>query len=450
MNFPRRRGMSFLELLIGLAIISVLVGVVSPMIQNEIRKARSVRTANEMEKLQKLLVQDASKRGLLQPLIPDTPYSPPGFLRPDQEVKLSSLIPRSLAEIPKDAWGDEIYRYGNYLMSNGDNGIPGDDDDVAFKVAEFPDQVDPDTGTLLMSRLEAEAVYQTEYLALQVQKYAKDLGSPPNSLWDVYQDGREGSPADPWGNRYELIDEPGQKLVASLGPDQSKGTEDDIVAAWDSPTSYEDSFLLGIRNWVKVFPLDASPATTRIRWVDAGGPTSRLRFDGNQGGVQSAAWAKVPPATVDMSPYQRVSVTVNATRSQGPFIWGVFVNYMGKNSGFRGTMVLEEPDGDALLFLDTSAPGLGRTWKGTTPPQAFAGIEVSSNTWQFQGTLEVIPASPPRVRFRVTGGGHDGVVTQELTAAPKAPGAVGVFVATRPPGGKFVADFDNLVVERLD
>lgn len=442
--------MSFLEVLIALAIISVLVGVVSPMIQNEIRKARSARTANEMEKVQKLLVQQASRNGLLQPFIPDTPFSPPKFLRPEHEFKVTTLVPKSLAEVPKDAWGEDIYRYGNYLMSNGDNGSPGDDDDVSIKVTEFPDQIDPDTGAVLMDRLEAEAMYQTEYLALQVQKYIEKNTSPPDSLWDLYQDGFQGSPADPWGNQYEFIDETATKIVASLGPDQIKGTDDDIVAAWDSPTRYEDAFTLGIRNWIKVYPVEDSPSTTKIQWIDTGGPDSRLRFDGNQGGVQTAAWAKLPPATANMSPYQRVTVKVSATRTEGPFIWGLMINYAGKNSGFRGTMILEEYDGDAALFLDTSPPGLARNWTGSAPPKAFAGVEVNADTWEFQGTLEVLPGSPPKVRFRVTGGGHDGAVTQELAVPPRKSGTVGIFVATRPPGGKFVADFDNLVVERLD
>lgn len=442
--------MSFLELLITLAIISILVGVVSPMIQNEIRKARSARTANEMEKAQKLLVQYANRAGLLQPYIPDTPHSPPRFLRPEEEFKVTALVPKHLSEVPKDSWGEDIYRYGNYLMSNGENGLPGDEDDVSVKVTEFPDQIDPDTGAILMDRLEAEAIYQSEYLALQIQQYVEKHGSPPPNLFELYQDGRQGSPMDPWGNPYEYLNEPGLHVVASKGPDEAKGTEDDIVSPWDGPKRYEDAFTLGIRNWIKVYPTETSPSTTPIQWVDAGGPDSCLRFDGNQGGVQTAVWGKLPPATANMSSYQRVSVRVKATRSEGPFIWGIMVNYAGKNSGFRGSMVLEEINGDAQLYLDTSAPGLARNWKGAAPPKAFAGVEVNSNTWQFEGVLEVLPESPPKVRFRVTGGGHDGVVTQEIPAPPRLPGTVGIFVATRPPGGKFVAEFDNLIVESLE
>jgi type II secretory pathway pseudopilin PulG len=442
--------MSFLELLITLAIISVLVGVVSPMIQNEIRKARSARTANEMEEIKKLLAQHANRNGLLQPYIPGTPHSPPKFLRPEHEVKVTALIPKSLPEVPKDSWGEDIYRFGNYLMSNGDNGLPGDADDVSMKVGEFPEQIDPDTGTVLMDRLEVEATYQSEYLALLVQKHKKKTGTPPEGLWEIYDEVGQGGPSDPWGNPYVYVYDPNTRIIASKGPDGRKGTDDDITADWDRPTRYEDAFSLGVRNWVKIFPIEKTPASTKIQWIDQDGPESRWRFDGSQGGVQSAAWVKIPPATADMGPYQRVSIKLTATRTEGTFIWGLMLNYSGKNTGIRGTMILQGYDGDATLHLDNAAPGMSRTWYGGPAPKSYAGVEVNSDEWQFQGTLEIIPGSPPQVRFRVLGGGHDGVITEELRLPPKKGGAAGLFVATEPPGGKFIADFDNLIVERTN
>lgn len=442
--------MSLVEMLIALAILATLMGVVTPLIQNEIRAARSARTAKEMSQIQKSLAQAANREGHQASFIPDTPYCYPRSQRPEFMVSVDSLVPRFLSEVPKDSWGNEIYRYGNYIVSNGENGSPGDEDDVYIKVTEFPEERDPDTGQVFMPRDVNEAWYQVGFLAMQVKLYITKNGVPPPSIWEVYESGMRGSPLDPWNSPYVLVNESSLKVVASRGPDGIQGTEDDITVSWDESDKYEDSFKLGFRGWVKIFPTTDSPQTTPIEWVqDADETKNRMRFKGDGvNGLHTSAWVRPYPPGTDVTQFAKVQVSFNAVRTGGSIYLGLILNYRGPGTGVRGTVEIPPAGESALLKIDNATPKLITSLNGGPPAQGYASpAEVAGDSWgDVNLSLETLPTSPPSVRLLISGGEFSGSLVADLNNLSKEIGACGFFVRAPTPDSKFVVDFDNFGV----
>lgn len=434
-----RRAFTLVEILIVVAILAVLVGVAVPFLQDEIRAARSARTAKNMDQARKLLGQAAVGRGLTAPFLVEAPASVPKLQRPEFEEPLETLVPRHLQELPKDSWDMPVYRFGNFLVSNGADSTAGTEDDVSIKVQELATEVDPDTGAELRPRELVEAEYQATAIALRLQRLVAGGAPAPADLAGLWVVENRASPPDPWGQPYVMLGD----AVGSAGPDFTVGTGDDVVVPWRNQARFADGFEKGIWGWSKVFPTGDSPPTWPIRWDEA---SKQMVFPPQDDGqLRQAYWARPLPATFDPGPWVTTSVKVHVERSAGTAVVGLVSHFAGAGSGYRGQVQLDATDGVARIQL--GAPGMNGPWLAPAkPPMPFLNPANPPSTLDLTLTLRTEPGPPPRIRFLVSGG-QSGSLEGVLPGPPGRPLAVAVYLQAINPGARFWASFDDLEVE---
>lgn len=435
----RRRALSIIEMLIVVAVIAILVGGAVPYVQDYLREARSARTAKGMDQIRKALGRAGMLEGLAKPHVVGTPHSVSRQHRPEFGLNIGSLIPRYLGEKPVDSWGQPIYRFGNFLGSNGEDRGAGTADDVHVRIQELPAEVDPDSTTELRSREEYEAEYQATAIALALQEFVKDGAPPPPDLPQFYLELDRSSPPDPWGHEYVLVDD----AIVSSGQDGELATADDIRVVWRDPEGITQDFSRGIHGWTKAYPTGDTPATTPIEWDAA---KEAIKFAGrSRGGMHQAYWVLAPPATLDLTEEARVSARFEIEQDTGNAAFGVILNYQGPGSGIRGHVEVGDPDG--FLRIQYGVPQLNGKWIAPpSPPMAYLTPFNPPKTYSCQVTLEVVPGSPQKARLTVTGGVSGSVEATLPKGFPSGP--CGVYVMTASTGARFDAWVTDFTMER--
>lgn len=191
---------SLVELLIVVALVATLAGAAVGMFRSLADDARATRAKHDIEQ-----VTQAYNR------CRELENKPP--------KSIGQLVPRYLQAENKDPWGESYAMAWGYVISGGEDGMRGTEDDIQRCLLSYPDKNAEAAGTAALIAKEA-AKYEKadktrlttmEALVAWLEKSPDKLGPPP---------------IDPWGKKYFIDGE--LKDVVSSGPDETAKTDDDI------------------------------------------------------------------------------------------------------------------------------------------------------------------------------------------------------------------------------
>lgn len=425
----RRGGFNLIELLLVVAIVAALVGIAAPFLEGALREAGRSKLDAQFEVVHRALDRAARELDANRPFVPGSPVSPVHAFAPDGEVALEALVPRYLPEVPRDPWGNEIYRFGRFLVSNGPEGVPRPDGLVFRALATLPAYRDPEDDRVVHDREHHNASYQASVIAHRVHRYELEHGAPPIDLVELFARTGEASPPDPWGNPFELE---GDEVV-SPGADGIPGTGDDVGYRWDpfaeDPARFEESFARGIAlrllrlhppprgkgGGLASFPLDVDPAARELR-------ISHL--DGGRG---VGYWVR--PLHFHLpdpeSPFYAVSLIGDLEVREGVVELGVFGSQGEGGRGLHASVRIAD-EARRVARIRLGVPGPGRehltppTERGTPQalPVTYSGtlLEMRVQNYRRKGP----PGWTLRLAGTATGGG---VTAGESSGRAKLPPA---------------------------
>lgn len=459
----RRRGMSFIELLITVAIIAALVGVAVPLAGFILDDARELRTKRVMNEVRKALLETVNSEDGGRRYVPDCELCPILSMRPEAAASLGILVPKKFPIIPVDGFGEELVRVGNSLISGGKDRELGTHDDVVWDILNFPNLRDPESGLELQTGEEAKAMYQVSAIALHVRRLFQDNWSPTPSLRDQLIAAGQALPLDPWDREFFYEGpETNPTYIVSLGEDPDLD-EDDLRAPIGKPLTWTDDFSGGPRDWARLFPgrLGSSDGGTSHAALfpprdpndGSADPPRVFRFRGMGTGAGAGRapsyWVKLLPSGLHLEAECAVEVDVDVDRStagtSGVRV-GVFLGYEGRGTGYLGFVQVDGDGAVGRVFHGVPAKS-GRALRPRMPgSEIFASGPVAEDP-SFRIRLSYTGGASPRILLSSTGA-VSGSVEFPVPTPPGSRTFGGIMVGNGAASARFNAEFDDFKATR--
>lgn len=252
-KFINFQGFTLIELIVVIAIISLLAVFTMPLITTQIRQSKIESTKQEMLNLKKALLSyyedvynqetgPIPERGHIFPRDTDDAETDLAALEFKNMVYPDNSDIRDRWDGPyieasagrygyaKDAWGNEYdydYDMGDdycSLKSAGSNESFGDSDDISITII----------GKMVIRRKNEKVKKELEVIKKAAQQYYDDNGVYPNYIDDLVDNGyvQEAYREDEWGNEYEEMPGAGNQMFISKGPDGEQNP------SWDNIQPY--------------------------------------------------------------------------------------------------------------------------------------------------------------------------------------------------------------------